>query len=255
MAKLVCAGSGSSGNSYAIMTESEILLLECGVSWKKIVQSIDFKPRKVVGCLCSHVHLDHILSYKELLNVGILVYSNDETADSMEIISGEKIIGRSELISFKVGTFIITPFYVPHTTRDKETRALIPCPNFGYLIEHEEMGKLLYMTDFEYSPFTFKEQRINHILIECNYIEDMVDRQQENYFHRLQGHCSLDTCKGIIEENKTSAMRTVTLCHLSESAADPDKILTDIQEVAGKRVNVSIAWAGMRPVSLNLCPF
>lgn len=255
MTNLVCAGSGSSGNSYAIMVDKEILLLECGVPWKKIVQSIDFQPGKVVGCLCSHAHLDHLLSYKDLLSAGIPVYSNDETADSIEIISGEKIVGKPERIPFKVCPFTVTPFYVPHTTRDKETGALIPCPNFGYLVEHEEMGKLIYMTDLEYSPYSFKGLRVQHIICECNYIEDMVDRQQENYSHRLQGHCSLDTCKGIIESNKTSSLRTVTLCHLSESAADPDRILTEIQEVAGRRVNVAIARAGMEPVSLNLCPF
>lgn len=189
------------------------------------------------------------------MELGIELYSNDETADYIETVYGEKIIGRPERIPFEVGSFTITPFYVPHTTKEKETGALIPCPNFGYLVEHEEMRKLLYMTDFEYSPFSFKEQRINHMLIECNYIEDMVDRQQENYSHRLQGHCSLDTCKGIIEANKTSALRTVTLCHLSDSAAEPDRILNEVQKVAGKCVKTAIARAGMEPVSLNLCPF
>lgn len=252
---LKCIASGSSGNSYAIIGDNEILLLECGVQWKKIVQGIDFQPSKVVGCLVTHGHLDHLSAYKELLSVGIEIYSNDETADSMEIISGEKIKGLAERITVKIGSFSITPFYVPHTTRDKETGALIPCPNYGYLIQHDDMGKLLYLTDLEYCPYSFKSQRVEHFLIECNYIEDMVDHEQENYRHRLQGHASLDTCKGIITANKTTASRTITLCHLSDTASDRERILSEVKDVAEKRVKVQIASAGMEPVPFNLCPF
>lgn len=252
---LKCIASGSSGNAYAIIEDNEILLLECGVPWKKIVQGIDFKPSKVVGCLVTHGHLDHLSSYKELLSVGIPVYSNDETADSMEIISGEKIKGLAERIPVKIGSFSVTPFYVPHTTRDKETGALIPCPNYGYLVQHKSMGKLLYLTDLEYCPYSFKSQRIEHFLIECNYIEDMVDHEQENYRHRLQGHASLDTCNGIITVNKTAALRTITLCHLSDTASDRERILSEVESVADNRVRVQIASVGMEPLLLNLCPF
>ena len=151
------------------------------------------------------------------------------------------MIGKPERISFEVGSYRVIPFYLPHTTRDKETGALIPCPNFGYLIEHEEMGKLLYMTDMEYSPFSFKSQRINHLVIESNYCEDLVNNADANYSHRLQGHCSLETCKGIVVANKTSDLRTVTLIHLSDSAADPDRMKSEIQQVAGKWVQVGVA--------------
>lgn len=252
---LKCIASGSSGNSYTIIGDKEILLLECGIPWKKIVQGIDFQPSKVVGCLVTHGHLDHLSAYKELLSAGIDVYSNDETSDTMEIISGEKIKGLAERIPVKIGSFTVTPFYVPHTTRDKETGALIPCPNYGYLIEHKDMGKLLYLTDLEYCPYTFKSQRIEHLLIECNYIEDMVDHSQENYSHRLQGHASLDTCKGIIAANKTTALRTITLCHLSDTSSDKERILSELKEVVGSQIKVQIASAGMEPVQLNLCPF
>lgn len=173
----------------------------------------------------------------------------------MEIISGEKIKGMAERIPAKIGSFSVTPFYVPHTTRDKDTGALIPCPNYGYLIQHEEMGKLLYLTDLEYCPYIFKNQRIEHFLIECNYIEDMVDREQDNYRHRLQGHASLDTCKGIITTNKTTALRTITLCHLSDTASDRERILSDVEDVADSRVKVQIASSEMEPVSFNIFPF
>ena len=252
---LKCAGTGSKGNSYALVADcGEILLIECGVKWSETMKMIDYQTSKVAGCVASHAHSDHLASYKDCLHYGIPIYTNDETAEHFEIISGEKMIGLPERTPKRIGSWKIIPFYLPHTTRDKETGALIPCPNFGYLIEHEEMGKLLYMTDMEYSPFSFKSQRINHLIIESNYCEDLVDNADANYRHRLQGHCSLETCKGIVEANKTSDLRTVTLIHLSDSAADPDRMKSEIQQVAGKWVSVVVAKASMA-VELSKYPF
>lgn len=253
---LRCCGSGSSGNSYALIADSgEILLIECGVHWKKILKMIDFQPTKVVGCVATHKHKDHLLSYKDLFMNGIAIYTNDETADHFEVISGEKMIGVPERIPFKAGGFQIVPFYLPHTTRDKETGKLISCPNFGFLLEREEMGRLLYMTDFEYCKYSFKNMRISHFLIECNHMDDMLNRDSAKYEHSIRGHSSLSTVKAIIEANKTPDLRNIILCHLSGDSADPDEMLLQVKEVAGKRVDVAVAHAGMEPIKLSRFPF
>ena len=135
-------------------------------------------------------------------------------------------------------------FYVPHDNT----------PNFAFLIEHEEMGWLLYLTDLEYCPYSFKNLRVQHLLIECNYIEDLVNRDAENYSHQIRGHCSLDTCKGIIEANKTLDLRTTTLIHLSDKACNPNRVLKEIKEVAGDRAEVNVAVPGLR-VELKRLPF
>lgn len=110
------------------------------------------------------------------------------------------------------------------------------------------------MTDMEFCPYSFKNLRVQHLLIECNYIEELVDREAENYRHRLQGHCSLDTCKGIVEANKTPDLRTVTLIHLSDMACDPDIVLKEIKAVAGDRVEANVAVPGLE-VELKKFPF
>lgn len=135
-------------------------------------------------------------------------------------------------------------FYVPHDNT----------PNFAFLIEHEEMGWLLYLTDLEYCPYSFKNLRVQHLLIECNYIEDLVNRDAENYSHQIRGHCSLDTCKGIIEANKTLDLRTTTLIHLSDKACNPNRVLEEIKKVAGDRVEVNVAVPGLE-VDLKKFPF
>ena len=57
--KLKVLSSNSSGNAYILEDKDEILLIECGVSFKKIKEGINFDLNKVVGVLISHEHKDH----------------------------------------------------------------------------------------------------------------------------------------------------------------------------------------------------
>lgn len=252
--KVISTGS-TRGNCYALQTESgEMLLLDCGCNYKKILRGIDYQISNVSGVLLSHEHVDHTKAFKEIMDAGIQIYTNDETVEDMNIRTGELMKGVPERYPFRVGLFIVTPFELPHTTYDKETNQLVPCSNYGYLVGHKEMGRLLYMTDFEYCVYSFHKMKIAHLVIECNYCEELVDRSEANYSHRLKGHCSLSTCKQFIKQNRTESLRTVTLVHLSGQASDVRKIQKEIQEVAGSNVLVQIGRAGLE-VDLNLCPF
>ena len=251
---LKCAGTGSKGNSYALVADcGEILLIECGVKWAETMKMIDYQTSKVVGCICSHAHSDHLRSYKDCLHYGIHIYTNDKTAEHFEVISGEKMIGKPERIPFEMGSFHVTGFYLPHTTRDKDTGALIPCPNFGYLIQCGD-EKLLYMTDWEYCSYVFKKQRINYMVLECNHMDNLMDSSSVNYIHALKGHSSLSVVKDFVGVNKTSDLRSVILCHLSSENADPETMQKEVQSVAGKWVRVDVAHAGMS-VEMSKYPF
>ena len=57
MLMLKTIATGSSGNSYALMKDSEILLLDLGVSAKVIKKAIDFRVSNIAGCLVTHKHL------------------------------------------------------------------------------------------------------------------------------------------------------------------------------------------------------
>ena len=152
----------------------------------------------------------------------------------------------SQRIYHKVfGKFSVKCFPLPHNGTD----------NFGFLIECDGQ-KILYMTDFEYCPYVFAKQKINHILIECNYQQELVDRDLPNYEHKIRGHCSLDTCKEFIKVNATDSLQTVILCHLGQETTEPMECVTEIQKVANK-ANVFVAERGVE-IELrnkNECPF
>lgn len=231
---LKCINSGSKGNAYALVSENELLLLEAGCRLLDVKKSIDFQIGKVIGCLATHAHKDHIGYVKDFLSAGIKIYTNDETKKVVNCAYGEWLYGVPEKEMFKVGRFKVTPFYVPHNG----------IPNYGYLIEQEEMGKLLFATDFEYLPWTFRKHRLNHMLIECNHMDD-VENTDANYEHVLRGHSSLSTVLDVVRKNQTPSLRNVILCHLSRSNADPVQMVGEVGKVAGSSVKVFCAEAGL----------
>lgn len=187
------------------------------------------------------------------MKAGVQCYGCDELQEKLEIVYGERIIGLPEKRSVTISKWIVTPFYLPHTTRDKDTGALIPCPNFGYLIECRD-EKLLYMTDFEFCKYVFKSQRINYMLLESNHMDNLMDSGSVNYIHALKGHSSLSVVKSFVEVNKTPDLRNIILCHLSSENADPYRMRQEIQEVSGKWVSVDIAEKG-KAWELSRFPF
>lgn len=56
MLKLKCCGSGSSGNSYALISDNEILLIDAGMKIMDIKRMCEWNVRGIVGCIVSHEH-------------------------------------------------------------------------------------------------------------------------------------------------------------------------------------------------------
>ena len=233
--KVISTGS-QAGNCYALIADNgERLLLDFGCEPNKILRGIGYRVSDVCGALLTHMHGDHVKAYRWIFQNGIPIYTNDETAEHFEIISGEKMIGKPEKIPFEVGSYRVTPFYLPHDNT----------PNFGFLIDLlDDSGRLLYATDFEYLPYTFKSLKINYFLLECNHQADLVDRSEAKYEHSIRGHSELETVKEITRVNKTPNMRNVILCHLSDGWSDPDRMKREVQEVVGKWVRVDVAEKG-----------
>ena len=224
--------TGSAGNCYLLVADSgETLILDAGVPIMEIKKGLKFNIRCVAGAVCSHVHKDHSRSIKDLRDMGIRVIAPYE--------SGK--------MRFKLGGFEIQAFDVPHNnTWNNAFFIKTPLP---------DEQRILYMTDLEYCPYSFRNQHINHMLIECNYIKDMVDPNLPNFCHKVKGHCELETTKGIVGTNNSSDLRTVILCHMGGGTCDNNRIVAEVQKVA-PQAHVCVAEAG-EAVELRTsnCPF
>ena len=146
-------------------------------------------------------------------------------------------------MKIRYGSFTIQAFKVPHDG--------VPCYGFYITVAGH---RILYATDFEYCKYVFKNQNINHILIEANHSKELLDRGKANYVHSIRGHASIDTTCKFLEANKTSHLRTVILVHLSSECGD-EKMF---KEMAEKVVDcpVYVARAGLEiELKENNCPF
>lgn len=179
------------------------------------------------------------------MQAGIPVYSADETQSALEIITGELTTAIPPMKKQRIGNFTVTPFNVPHD-------ADIEC--YGYLVEHEAIGKLLFLTDFEYCKYNFSKLNVNHIMVEANYSMDCVDKDNPNYEHVLRGHASIETALNFISTNDNPALKNVVLIHLSDKNADSAQFLQKTKETVKYGADCYIAEKGLE-VDLNLVPF
>lgn len=242
--RLKCLGSSSAGNCYLLTSGSgETLILDCGIPIKEIKKGLNWNIKNVVGVLCTHRHLDHSKSVKDFRQMGIRIYGLYSKAVPMK--------------TMKIGEFTVKPFDLTtvdgswtHTDANGE-----PCPIFGFLITHKEMGRMLYITDCELIKWKFKD--INHILLGVNYDKDLIDRDNTGKAnHVFRGHLSIDTACDFVKANYSDSLQNVIMCHLSAENADRDSFIEKMKKVTcGANVDVAERNKEWLLANPNECPF
>lgn len=232
-------GTGSKGNCYLIQAKDETLILELGISLNGILKGLNFNLSNVVGCLVSHHHKDHCVSLKKANERGLNIYTSKDVINKFSLNDFRRVTYIEALKKFKVGNFTILPFDCNHTNNDGEK-----CLNLGFLIQHDELGKILFATDTYYLKYTFKD--IDHVLIECNYTERDLDKIPPYRARVLKSHMSLETLKETFENWDLSKTKDVTLIHLSETNGDPKLFKEEIEKVTGCIVNIAVAGLEIR---------
>lgn len=128
-----------------------------------------------------------------------------------------------------------------------------PCPCYGFLISHPDMGKMLYITDTELIKWRFSG--INHILLGANYDKELVDRDNSTKAnHVFRGHLSIDTACEFVKANNKN-LETVIMCHLSNENSDPVKFKEKMQDVTDADVYVARAGLEIELKNRYECPF
>lgn len=225
--KLKCIATGSAGNCYLLTSGSgETLILDCGIPIKEIKKGLNWNIKDVVGVLCTHKHLDHSKSLNDFNSMGIPVFAPYISKKPMKIGNGD----------FRIQAFDLTTIDGNWTHTDANGE---PCPIYGFLITHKEMGRMLYITDCELIKWKFKD--INHILLGVNYDKDLVDKDNDpKAKHVFRGHLSIDTACDFVKANYSDNLQNVIMCHLSSENADSDSFIEKMKKVAcGANVDVA----------------
>ncbi|MFP4017951.1 MAG: MBL fold metallo-hydrolase [Bacteroidales bacterium] len=223
--------SGSKANCFILEGRSSTLIIECGSSFRRMSEAINFEIDRVDGCLVSHEHRDHCKHAGKYAKRGIKIYGSNETIQDIKAYTEMdspyfNVLRAKEEI--KIGEFLIKPFDVKHDAKEP----------FGYLIYHPEAGNILFAIDTYYIPYRFKA--IDYLMIEANYKQSIVDSNvQQGYVHPivrnrlLRGHMEIETLGDMLRANNTNSLKKTILLHLSDKNSDPPAFEKYISRITG----------------------
>lgn len=227
MVKFMSFSSGSSGNCYFLGTETAGILIDAGVSIRRLKKGLEeagLSLNSFGAVLVTHDHIDHIRHLGSFCRrLGKQVYTTDILYRSL---SGHpftrdhfKACGhRLEPCAWNdVNGFKVRYFVVPHDATQ----------TVGYAIEIEGV-KFVIMTDMGRmtdEAVAFAKQA-DDVVIESNYDMDMLMKGSYTYDLKMRivqgnGHLSNDECAAAIRRFLHPGLKNIFLCHLSENNNTP----------------------------------
>ena len=168
--------SGSSGNSLFVQSENTKLLVDCGVSSKKIqnaLEGLNIEPSSIDGIIITHEHMDHVQglgTFAKKFNVPVFV--NQKTLDNMP--KQKEKLENCIVNNFDVGDHFeikdlkIKSFSIPHDAAN-------PC---GFLINKDsksigiatDIGHMTkdILKELEPSDFLLLESNYDPEVLKCS---------------------------------------------------------------------------------------
>jgi len=243
MLKFASLYSGSSGNCLYVETENTKILIDAGVSLKKIEKGLDnlnVDAKDLDGVIVTHEHIDHIQSIGNLSKkFDIPVFANQKTFDAMpkqtEKLSekNKKKINIDE--KFMIGDIEILPFSIPHDAAN-------PC---GFTL-FSNNKKISIATDIGHMTGDIVKQidGSEFVLLEANYDTEVL--KYTKYPFKLKeriagptGHLSNKMAGQTINYLINSGLKKAMLGHLSKESNFPELAYqTVIDEIIANGTNI-----------------
>jgi len=246
MLKFCSLYSGSSGNSSFIQSENINILVDAGVSGKKIVDalaSINIAIENISAILVTHEHSDHTQSIATLSKkYNIPVYANKKTWEAMqdkkEKMSKDNIMYFSNNKPFTLNDITVVPFDIPHDAAN-------PC---GFAIS-DFNSKISIATDIGHMTTSIIDniKNSNFLLLEANYEPDVL-KCSSYPFHLKEriaspiGHLSNIEAGKTINYLANFGVKNIMLGHLSNENNFPELAYKSVlEQIENKDLNLSVA--------------
>ncbi len=220
--QLTSLASGSSGNCINISSDRTHILIDAGISCKRIgdgLNQLDLKPEELSGIFITHEHSDHICGLKVFSKkYNIPLYGTAETLEAIQKIDKKKeidlslyrpILPDSELA---VGDLTICPFSNTHDAANP----------VGYRVNCGQKSAAVVTDLGNYSQYTINHLlNLDVLLLEANHDVRML--QAGSYPYALKrrilsdyGHLSNEASGRLLSELLHDNMKAILLGHLSK---------------------------------------
>lgn len=244
MALKFCSfASGSSGNCYLIKSDSTALLVDVGITGKRVLGGIEEKglsPDEIDGIMLTHEHIDHVRSLRMISKKtgNAKVYGSKGTLQAVsDKVAEEKVCPLTPGEPQYIGDILVKPFHLSHDAAEP----------MGYSFEQD--GRILtIVTDTGY----VSEEIFDHVaeadflVLEANHEVNILKMGAYPYSLKRrilgdEGHLSNETAGKCLcqmlknrkqEGEKADAdMPSVVLAHLSNENNTPGQAYLTIRNI------------------------
>lgn len=252
MARFCSLFSSSSGNSTFIGSGKSGILIDAGVSAKRLMQALaqrDIDPAALKGIFITHEHSDHIKGLRILASkFSIPVYATAGTLKMLEennVLNGKfpcEVIGD---IGVQAGDLIVKAFATPHDS----------VQSCGYTVEFSSGQRVAVATDIGRITQEVRKNLLgcDLVMLESNHDVGMLQNGPYPYALKKRilsdrGHLSNEDCAVMASELIKSGTTRLFLGHLSDENNFPDlafqtsfsQIATDTSAVNGRDYILSV---------------
>ncbi len=219
MAKICQLFSGSTGNSTYIGCGAGGILVDAGVSCKRLVAALDdigVDPKSLQGIFLTHEHTDHIQGVRVFASrYGIPVFGSQGTMCALEeqgLLTDGYDAYILDLPTLSVGDFEITSFPTSHDTPE----------SLGYRVTLPDGNVVSVCTDLGFVSERVREGIIgsNAIVMESNHDVDMLKTGPYPFYLKervlsRRGHLSNADCAAELPNLVKQGTTRFILAHLS----------------------------------------
>ena len=220
--RLCSIASGSSGNCIYVGSERTHIMIDAGISKKRIeagCSEIGLKAEGLDGMLITHEHSDHICGLGVMARkYGIPIYATKGTIEGILQMKSLGEIDRGlfrEIEAgkeFELGDLTILPAAISHDAAQPVAYRL--CQNQTSIGVITDLGK--------YDPYLVEQfQRLDLLLLEANHDIHMLQVGRYSYYLKQRilgdrGHLSNELSGRFLGELLHDRFQTVLLGHLSQ---------------------------------------
>ena len=232
--KFEALASSSHGNAYIVSDMDTRVLLECGVSYKKLKKLCGFATAELSACLISHEHKDHSACVRDLIAAGIPVYMSSGTADALAlegaVLDAAQALEHGKKIT--VGTMDIVPFSVFHDAKEP----------LGFLVQ-SKLDNDIFVFATDTVSLNYRFPGVNLLAIEANYdkyILERCERMPEKVRHRITNtHMEIDVLCDYLRQLDLQRCREIWLLHLSDATSHEDYFINKVRRAVPSHVKVN----------------
>lgn len=226
MARFCPLFSGSSGNCTYIGNADRGILVDAGVSARRIVNALeqrDIQPSSIAAVFVTHEHSDHVSGLRVLIKrFGYKVYASSGTLNAL--IQNKTISDNCELevipeSGVEAAGLFVAGFHTSHDSRE----------SMGFRVNTGDERTIGVATDIGCMTDVVRNalRGCDLALIESNHDVDMLESGQYPYFLKQRilcdtGHLSNECCAAELPELATSGMTRFVLGHLSRENNRPE---------------------------------